>query len=83
MVPADLDIALAERGTVDWSRVRADRATVTMQNENADLGRALIRLPKSWTLNAGTSSVRLIVRDRSSGRVGVLDMPLRALQEKQ
>ena len=80
---ADLDIALAERGTVDWSRVRADRATVTMQNQNADLGRALIRLPKSWTLNAGTSSVRLIVRDRSSGRVGVLDIPLRALQEKQ
>ena len=76
---ADLDLGLAERGTVDGSRVRTDHATVTLKNENANLGGSLIRLPKSWTLNPGTSSVRLIVRDRVSGRFGVLDMPLAKL----
>jgi len=79
----ELDIALAERGTVGWSRVRTDRATVTLQNPQANTATSLIRINKSWTLNAGTSAARLIVRDRFTGRVGVLDMPLAALREKQ
>jgi len=76
----ELDLGLAERGTVGWSRVRTDRATVTLQNPQADRATSLIRMSKSWTLNSGTSAARLIVRDRFTGRVGVLDMPLETLR---
>jgi len=78
---ADLDLGFAERGTVEWSRVRTDHATVTLKNDNANRAGSLIRLPKSWTLNPGTSYVRLIVRDRVSGRFGDLDMPLNKLRD--
>ncbi len=78
----DLDIALAERGTVEWSRVRQDRATVTLANQRANTSASLIRMHQSWTLNPGTSTVRLIVRDRFTGRYGVLDMPLENLRTR-
>jgi VWFA-related protein len=79
----ELDLALAERGTIGWSRVRTDRATVTLQHPQADRSSSLIRLSKSWTLNAGTSAARLIVRDRLTGRYGVLDMALETLRSQK
>jgi hypothetical protein len=77
---AELDLGLAERGTVGWSRLRSDKATVTLQNPQANRSTSAIRLTKSWTLNPGTSAARLVVRDRFTGRYGVLDMPLEKLR---
>jgi hypothetical protein len=48
---ADLDLGLAERGTVEWSRLRSDKATVTMQNQQANTSTSAIRISKSWALN--------------------------------
>jgi VWFA-related protein len=79
----EIDLALAERGTIGWSRVRTDRATVTLQNPQGDRSSSLIRLSKSWTLNPGTSAARLVVRDRLTGRYGVLDMPLEKLRSQK
>ena len=80
---ADLDLGLAERGTVEWSRLRSDKATVTMQNQQANTSTSAIRISKSWALNPGTSVARLVVRDRFTGRYGVLDMPLDTLRTEQ
>jgi VWFA-related protein len=79
---ADLDLGLAERGLVGWSRLRSDKATVTMQNQLANTSTSAIRISKSWTLNSGTSAARIVVRDRFTGRYGVLDMPLEKLRSE-
>jgi hypothetical protein len=78
---AEVDLGLAERGTIGWSRIRNDRATLTLQRQSD--GGGLIHINKSWVLNSGTSGVRLIVRDRYTGRYGVLDMPLEKLRSEQ
>jgi len=80
---ADLDLGLAERGTVEWTRVRSDKATITLQNEQANTSSSAIRISKVWTLNPGTSAARVVVRDRFTGRYGVLDMPLENLRSQQ
>jgi VWFA-related protein len=77
---AELDLGLAERGTVGWSRLRSDKATVTLQNQQANRSTSVIRLTKSWDLNPGTSTARLIVRDRFTGKYGVVDMPLESIR---
>jgi VWFA-related protein len=79
---ADLDLGLAERGTVGWSRLRSDKATVTMQNQQANTSTSAIRISKSWALNPGTSAARIVVRDRFTGRYGVLDLPLQKLHSE-
>jgi hypothetical protein len=35
-----------------------------------------VRFSKIWTIDPDTTQARLIVRDRMTGRFGVLDMPL-------
>jgi hypothetical protein len=39
-----------------------------------------VRFAKSWTINPDTTALRVIVRDRLTGRFGVLDMPLNAIR---
>jgi hypothetical protein len=34
---------------------------------------------KGWPINPDTSAVRLIVRDRVTGRYGVLDVPIETI----
>jgi len=79
---AELDLGLAERGTVGWSRLRSDKATLTLKNPQEHRSTSSIRLSKSWMLSSGTSAARLIVRDRFTGRYGVLDMPLERLRSE-
>jgi hypothetical protein len=79
---SEIDLGLAERGTVGWSRVRSNRATLTLQNQ-VDRLDTVVRLVKNWDLSPGTSAARVVVRDRFTGRYGVLDMPLEALRSEQ
>ena len=37
---------------------------------------SLVRFSKTWSIEPDTTLVRLIVRDRMTGRFGVLDMPV-------
>lgn len=74
---ADLEIGFGERNSREWTRVRRDGATITIkENPQSAVQPSIVRFAKTWTIEQGTSQVRLIVRDRMTGRFGVLDMPL-------
>src|SRR5688572_30205938 len=73
----DLEIGFGERSSKEWTRVRRDGATITIkENPQQTVKPSIVRFSKMWTIDAGTTQVRLIVRDRMTGRFGVLDMPL-------
>lgn len=73
----DLEIAFGERNAKEWTRVRRDGATITIkENPQQTVKPSIVRFAKTWTIEPGTTQVRLIVRDRNTGRFGVLDMPM-------
>ena len=77
----DLEIGFGERNTKEWTRVRRDGATITIkENPQQAVKASLVRFQKMWTIEPDTTQVRLIVRDRMTGRFGVLDMPLRDIR---
>jgi VWFA-related protein len=74
----DLEIGFGERNAKEWTRVRRDGATITIKdNPQQAVKASLVRFQKMWTIEPETTEVRLIVRDRMTGRFGVLDMPLK------
>lgn len=73
----DLEIAFGERNAREWTRVRRDGATITIKEDPQQAVKpTIVRFSKTWTIEPDTTQVRLIVRDRMTGRFGVLDMPL-------
>ena len=73
----DLEIAFGERNAKEWTRVRRDGATITIkENPQQAVKPTIVRFSKTWTVEPDTTHVRLIVRDRMTGRFGALDMPL-------
>lgn len=73
----DLEIGFGERNAREWTRVRRDGATITIkENPNQAVKPSIVRFSKTWTVEPDTTHVRIIVRDRNTGRFGVLDMPL-------
>ena len=73
----DLEIAFGERTAKEWTRVRRDGAVITIKENPQQAARpTIVRFSKVWTVAPDTTQVRLIVRDRMTGRFGVLDMPL-------
>ena len=77
----ELEIGLGERNPKEWTRVRRDGATITIKQDPQKTAIApIVRFSKVWTLSPDTTALRLIVRDRLTGRFGVLDMPLNAIR---
>ena len=77
----DLEIAFGERNQKEWTRVRRDGATITIkENPQQTVKPSIVRFSKMWTIEPDTTQVRLIVRDRMTGRFGVLDMPLAGIR---
>jgi VWFA-related protein len=73
----DLEIAFGERNSKEWTRVRRDGAVITIKENPQQVVRpTIVRFSKIWTIDPDTTQARLIVRDRMTGRFGVLDMPL-------
>ena len=73
----DLEIAFGERNAREWTRVRRDGAIITIKENPQQAAKpTIVRFSKTWTIEPETTQVRLIVRDRMTGRFGVLDMPL-------
>ena len=73
----DLEIGFGERDRKAWTRVRRDGATITIKERPEQVVKpTIVRFSKVWTVHADTTHVRLIVRDRMTGRFGALDMPL-------
>jgi VWFA-related protein len=77
----DLEIGFGERTAKEWTRVRRDGATITIkENPQQAVRPSIVRFSKAWTIEPDTTQVRLIVRDRMTGRFGVLDMPLKEIR---
>jgi VWFA-related protein len=77
----DLEIGFGERNAKEWTRVRRDGATITIkENPQQAVKASIVRFQKMWTIDPDTTQVRLIVRDRMTGRFGVLDMPLKDIR---
>jgi VWFA-related protein len=77
----DLEIGFGERNAKEWTRVRRDGATITIkENPQQAVKPSIVPFSKVWTIAPDTTEVRLIVRDRMTGRFGVLDMPLREIR---
>jgi hypothetical protein len=64
---ADLDVAIADRVPDGGFSFRVNAVQLERSGDT-------VRYAHSWELAPGTSTVRLIVRDRSSGRFGTLDL---------
>jgi hypothetical protein len=78
----EVEIGLGERSAKEWTRVRRDAATITVKEDPQNKGiPPIVRFAKLWSVDSDTTAVRLIVRDRLTGRFGVLDMPLRGLRK--
>jgi VWFA-related protein len=70
---AELDIALVERSGAGPTNVRVNSASVQL---SAGITPSAIPLEAEFRLNPQTSSVRVIVRDKASGKLGSVDLPL-------
>lgn len=78
----DLEIAFGERNAKEWTRVRRDGAVITLkENPQQAVKPTIVRFSKMWTVDPETTQVRLIVRDRMTGRFGALDMPLNEIRK--
>jgi VWFA-related protein len=77
---ADVDVGLAEKTATGPVRVGHEPAELKFPDDpRNDPRSALVRFVKTWPVNANTSAVRLIVRDRTSGRYGTVDVSLAGL----
>jgi VWFA-related protein len=77
----ELEIGLGERNAKEWTRVRRDGATITIKQDPQKTTIApIVRFSKVWTITPDTTALRVIVRDRLTGRFGVLDMPLNSIR---
>ena len=79
-VVADLEVALVEKNSGGATNVRQQPLEVTLNDPSKDQRTALITSATTWPLNAETTDVRVIVRDRLTGRYGTLDLRLSGRQ---
>jgi VWFA-related protein len=77
----ELEIGFAERNRQEWTRVRRDGATITLkENAEKSVRPSIVRFSKMWTINPDTTAIRLVVRDRLTGRFGCLDLRMDQLR---
>ncbi len=74
----ELEIAIVEKSTTGTFRIRHEPATIRLTTSQPDgSAEPIVRFIKQWDLDKRVSVIRLMVRDRSTGRYGVLDLPLK------
>jgi VWFA-related protein len=73
---ADLEIGVVEKNADGTTHVRQQQLEVTLNDPSKDQRAALITSATNWPVNAGTTAVRVIVRDRLTGRYGTLEVPI-------
>jgi VWFA-related protein len=78
VLAAELEIVVAEKppsGSFSF-RVGATTLTVPAGKDTAD---SVVRYRDVWKIKPDTSTIRLLVRDRLTGRFGTLDIPVKRL----
>ena len=77
---AEIDVALAQRTPEHPTTLRHDEADLRFTDDPSHDPRAgLVRFTQDWKIDSKTTAVRLMVRDRSTGRYGTLDVPLASM----
>ena len=76
-----LEIAIAERTPQELLGIRHELGSFALKAGQADdLTAVTVRFPKQWTIDSRTSLIRVVIRDRYTGRFGTLDVPVAALR---
>jgi VWFA-related protein len=75
-VIADLEIGLVENTPKGPSNVRAQPMEISLKSSIKPGTPELIPMQTTWALNKTTTALRVIVRDRFTGRYGTLNLPL-------
>lgn len=76
-----LEIAIAERTPQGLLGIRHELGSFALkEGQTSDLTALTVRFPKQWTLDARTSLIRVVIRDRFTGRYGTLDVPVSPLR---
>jgi VWFA-related protein len=76
-----LEIAIAERTPQDLLGIRHELGSFALKEGQAnDLTGVTVRFPKQWTIDANTVLIRVVIRDRYTGRYGTLDVPVGPLR---
>lgn len=76
---AEVDIAVVEKTAVEPTNVRVRSASVQLPTVASP---ATVLVASEFALNPQTISVRVIVRDKSTGRLGSVDLPLAKLPKQ-
>jgi VWFA-related protein len=75
-IVADLEIGVVEKNPARTTSMRQQPLEVILNDPSKDQRLALITSATTWPLDAATTSVRVIVRDRLTGKHGTLEIPL-------
>ncbi len=74
---AEFEIAVAEKGTTGEISFHQENGKVTVPvADERKIGPELTRYFREWKPTPGSVTVRLIARDKSTGRYGTLDLPV-------
>jgi VWFA-related protein len=73
---ADVDVVIAEKSAQGDYEYRLRTSTFSLPNAPVPDG-TVLRYTDRWRLRPGTTVIRVLVRDRSSGRYGTLDVPVK------
>jgi VWFA-related protein len=73
---ADAEIAVAEKTARGDFSYRLRTSSFTLPAGTMPAG-TILRYTDRWQLQPGTETIRVIVRDRTSGRYGTLDVPVK------
>jgi len=77
---ARIQVTFAERGRSGGTRLMSDTPTITIPAQSWDAAQQEgVRYSRQWKPAPDTVSVRIIVRDMTTGKYGTLDVPLNRL----
>jgi VWFA-related protein len=80
-IACTLEIAIAERTPQGLLGIRHELGSFALKEGQAqNLPAVTVRFPKQWTIDAKTSLIRVVIRDRYTGHFGTLDVPVAALR---
>ena len=77
---ADLEIAVVQKAADRIVNMRQQPLEVTLNDPAKDQRAAVISSATTWAMAAETTAIRVIVRDRLTGRYGTLEIPLSGRQ---
>ena len=75
---ADLEVGLAEMTAKNEpTNVRVEPMEVSSNDPQKEVHGGIVPMTTTWPINPATTAVRVIVRDRYTGKYGTLDLPVK------